>query len=102
MTKIVRNPQRCPIHPGALLRDIVFPALEISKVQMAQDLGISRQTLYDILSEKQPVTSQMAVRIGKLLGNSPEVWLNMQAAYDLWHAKRDTDISNIPTLEAAH
>ncbi len=102
MTKITRNPQRCPTHPGALLRDIVFPALDTSKAQLARDLGISRQTLYDIISEKQPVTSQMAVRIGKLLGNSPEVWLNMQAAYDLWHAKRETDVSHIPTLQAAH
>ncbi len=102
MTKITRNPQRCPTHPGALLRDIVFPALDTPKAQLARDLGISRQTLYDIISEKQPVTSQMAVRIGKLLGNSPEVWLNMQAAYDLWHAKRETDVTNIPTLEAAH
>ena len=102
MTKITRNPQRCPTHPGELLRDIVFPALDTSKAQLARDLGISRQTLYDIISEKQPVTSQMAVRIGKLLGNSPEVWLNMQAAYDLWHAKRETDVSHIPTLQAAH
>ena len=99
MTKLTRNPQRCPTHPGAILHDIVFPALGISKVQMAADLGISRQTLYDILAQKQPVTSQMAVRLGKLLGNSPEVWLNMQTAHDLWHAKRTTDTSNIPTLE---
>ena len=101
MMKIMKNPQRCPTHPGAILRNIVLPGLKTPKAQLARDLGISRQTLYDIISEKQPVTSQMAVRIGKLLGNSPEVWLNMQAAYDLWHAKRETDVSHIPTLEAA-
>ena len=42
----------------------------------------------------------MAVRIGKLLGNGPALWLNMQSAYDLWHAKRDVDVKGIPTLKA--
>jgi addiction module HigA family antidote len=98
MTRIARNPERCPTHPGALLRDIVFPALKRPKAQLSRDLTISRQTLYDILAEKQLVTPQMAVRLGKLLGNSPETWLNMQAAYDLWQARRDTDTSRIPAL----
>jgi len=95
----VRDPKRCPTHPGKLLRDIVFPALELSKTAIAKHLGISRQTLYDLLSEKQPVTPQMAVRIGKMLGNNPSVWLDMQAAHDLWHACRDVDTSKIPTLK---
>lgn len=94
-----RDPNRCPTHPGAILRDIVLPALELPKSKVAHHLGISRQTLYDILAERQPVTSQMAVRIGKLLGNGPNLWLNMQSAYDLWHAKRDVDVSGIPTFK---
>lgn len=96
MTK--RDPNRPPTHPGAVLRDIALPALELPKTAIADHLGVSRQTLYDILSEKQPVTAQMAVRIGKLIGNGAAVWVNMQAAHDLWHAQRNVDTSGIPTL----
>lgn len=91
--------RRRPTHPGAVLRDVAFPALPFSKSEIADQLGISRQTLYDILNEKQPITPQMAVRIGKLLGNGPVVWHNMQAAYDLWEAVASADVSNIPTYK---
>lgn len=94
-----RDPDRCPAHPGAVLREIALPALELPKSVIAEHLGVSRQTLYDILGEKQPVTPQMAVRLGKLIGNGPAMWLNMQTAHDLWHALRKTDVSGIPTLK---
>ena len=97
----MRDPNRCPTHPGQVLREIAVPALALPKTVVAQHLGISRQTLHDLLAERQPVTPAMAVRIGKLLGNGPALWLNMQAAYDLWHAKRDVDVSKIPTIKAA-
>lgn len=99
MTK--RDPNRCPTHPGEILREIVMPALGLPKTAVADHLGISRQTLYDIISEKQPVTPSMAVRLGKLIGNGPAVWLNMQAAHDLWHAQRAIDTSAIPNLGKA-
>ena len=94
-----RNPARCPTHPGEILREFVLPALGLPKTPLADHLGISRQTLYDLLGEKQPVTPQMAVRTGKLLGNGPLIWLNLQGACDLWHASRDIDVSGIPTLK---
>jgi antitoxin HigA-1 len=96
----VRDPKRCPTHPAEILREVAFPSLDLSKTAIAEHLGISRQTLYDLLAEKQPVTPQMAMRLGKLLGNGPALWLNMQTAYDLWHAKRDVDVSKIPTIKA--
>jgi antitoxin HigA-1 len=96
--KTTRNPARCPTHPGEVLREIVVPKLGLPKTTVADHLGISRQTLYDILGEKQPVTPQMAMRLGKLIGNGPMIWLNLQLAYDLWHAARDVDVSSIPTL----
>lgn len=95
-----RDPRRCPTHPGAVLREYVVPAIGIPKTAIAAHLGVSRQTLYDLLAEKQPVTPQMAMRIGKLLGNGPSLWLNMQTAYDLWHAQRDVDVSAIPTFKS--
>ena len=90
-----------PAHPGALLREIVLSAVPASKTGIARGLGVSRQTLYDILAEKQPVTAQMAVRLGTYLGNGPALWLNMQTAYDLWHAERSIDVSQIKPLEKA-
>lgn len=89
------------MHPGELLREDILPALEKSKTEVARLLGISRQTLYDILDEKQPVTVTMALRLGKLLGNGPVFWLNLQRTYDLERAEKEVDVSAIPTLEVA-
>jgi addiction module HigA family antidote len=95
-----RDKKRCPAHPGRILREYALPALGIAKTKLADHLGVSRQTVYDLLGEKQPVTPQMAVRIGRLLGNGPAMWLNMQTAYDLWHAERMVDVTKIPVLKA--
>ena len=72
-----------PMHPGEFLRDITLPALDLPKAEIARRLGISRQTLYDILDEKQPVTPAMALRLGKFFGNGPDFWLNLQREYEL-------------------
>ena len=85
--------------PGQILREDVLPALSMSKTAVADALKISRQTLYDILNEKQPVTAEMAVRFGKLFGNGSNLWINLQRAYDLAIARRAVDVSGIPTLE---
>jgi len=95
------RPDRCPSHPGFLLADTVVPATGRSKTEIARLLGISRQQLYDILNEKKPVSPEIAVRPGKLFGNGPELWVGMQAAYDIWHAMQNVDVSGIPTLDAA-
>jgi addiction module HigA family antidote len=92
-----------PMHPGEMLREDVLPALGKSKTEIARLLRVSRQTLYDILDEKQPVTPAMALRLGKLLGNGPDLWINLQRAYDLATAERELagEIKKIPTLTAA-
>lgn len=92
-----------PMHPGEMLRNDVLPAIGKSKTEIARLLGISRQTLYDILDEKQPVTPAMALRLGKLLGNGPDLWINLQRTYDLAIAERELagEIRKIPTLSAA-
>ena len=96
-----RDPNRCPTHPGALLRDDVLPAIGKPKAEIARLLGISRQHLYEILNEERPVSAAVAVRLGKMFGNGPAVWIRMQAAYDTWNAEREIDVSGIPTLVAA-
>jgi addiction module HigA family antidote len=100
-TDTVRHPSIEPAHPGELLGEITIPATGKSKAEIARLLGISRQTLYDILNKKQPVTPAIAVRLGKLFGDGAGVWVRMQGAYDTWHAEREIDVSNIPTLTAA-
>ena len=92
-----------PTHPGEILREDVLPALNLSIVEAAAKLGIARQTLHRIIARRnpRPVTPEMAVRLGKLCGNGPRLWLNLQTAYDLWHAERRVDTRSIPTLQAA-
>jgi addiction module HigA family antidote len=97
---VVRPLQRCPSHPGALLNDIIQD-LGKTKVEIAQLLGISRQQLYDILSEKKPVSPNTAARLGKLFGQGAGIWLRMQAAYDAWEAEHSIDLSDVPTLKYA-
>ena len=84
-----------------LLSEIVIPATGLPKSEIARRLGISRQTLHDILSCKQPVTPAMAVRLGKFFGDGGRVWLRMQAEHDLWRAQREIDVSSIDTVRAA-
>lgn len=90
-----------PTHPGELIREIILPDIDMSKTAVASALKISRQTLYDILNENQPVTAEMAVRFGKLFGNGPRFWLNLQRNYDLAVAEKSIDVSDIPTLGSA-
>ena len=93
-----RDPDRCPSHPGAVLREIVIPEVRVSKTAIAKALKISRNHLYLILSEDQGVTPETAVRLAAAVGGSSRLWLNMQAAYDLWHVQRRVDVSDIPSL----
>ena len=100
-TESLRHASIEPSHPGELLSEIMIPATGLSKSEIARMLGISRQTLYDILNCKQPVTPAVAVRLGKLFGDGAGIWVRMQAAYDTWHAEREVDVSAIPTIKAA-
>jgi len=92
-----------PTHPGEMLRKDILPALGRPKTEIARPLGVSRQTLYDILNEKQPVTANMALRLGKLCGDGPRIWMAMQQAYDIRIAERELgrELDKIPTLTAA-
>jgi len=96
-----RDPSRCPTHPGAILREIVVPELRMSKTDLAKALKMSRQQFYAILRERQPVTPDTAIKLAAAFGGGAQVWLNMQSAYDLWHAERRIDVSDIPPMRAA-
>lgn len=92
-----------PMHPGELLREDILPAVGRPKTEIARLLGISRQTLYDILNEKQPVTPVMALRLAKMFGGGPESWINLQRNYDLKIAEAELGdaLDAIPHLQAA-
>src|SRR5215212_1221176 len=79
--KIVR-----PIHPGEMLREDFLPDYGLSVSGLAQALGVSRQTVNELLRERRAVSPEMALRLAKLFGNSAEFWLNAQRAVDLWDA----------------
>ena len=105
MTDYRANPSPAwpPLHPGALLREDVLPALRLSVTEAAAKLGVSRQTLHAIMAETAAVTPEMAARLGKLCGNGPRLWLSLQQARDLWRVERDLaeELRKIPTLHAA-
>ncbi len=90
------------VHPGEVLREDVLPALGRPKAEIARLLGISRQSLYDLLEERQAVTASTALRIGKLTGTMATSWMRLQQAFDLKAAERAlaAEIEKIPTLEA--
>lgn len=94
----LRDPNRPPIHPAEIIREDVLPALDMTKAEFAAALGISRQMLHGILTEKHPITVEMAVKLGHVLGNGPGIWLRMQQAHDLWHAERRVDVSKLKVL----
>ena len=84
--KSLRNPDRKPTHPGAVLREDVLPELGWTQSELASRLLVSRQTVSQLLHEEKSVTAEMAIRISSAVGGTPESWLNMQQAVDLWDA----------------
>lgn len=93
---------RQPTHPGEILREDVLSALNLSVSAAARTLGVSRQVLHAILKESAGITPEMAVRIGRMCGNGPRIWLDMQTEFDLWRATRKLaeEIKRIPELAA--
>ena len=88
---VKRHASIVPAHPGEILREEILPAIGMSKSAVATALGISIQTRYDILNERQSVTVEMAVRFGKLFGNGANFWVNLQHNHDLALTESEVD-----------
>jgi addiction module HigA family antidote len=86
--KSLRDPKRKPTHPGAIIREDVLPALGITQGEFAAYLGVSRLTVSELVHEKRSLTAEMAVRLSIAIGGSPESWLHMQEALDIWMVKQ--------------
>ena len=83
-----------PPHPGGILKRQCLEPLELTVTRAAQGLGVTRQALSELINERAGVSVEMAIRLAKAFGSTPETWLGMQMAYDLWQAKdRAQDIS---------
>jgi len=79
--------QISPTHPGAMLREDFLPDYRLTASGLAAALGVSRQTVYELLREQRSVTPLMALRLARLFGNSPAFWLSAQQAVDLWQSE---------------
>ena len=77
-----------PTHPGEMIREDFLPDYALTTASLAMSLRVSRQTVNELLRERRSVSPQMALRLSRVFGNSPEFWLNAQRAVDLWVASR--------------
>jgi len=88
-----------PPHPGEFIREIYINPFEISVRKVADSLGVSPSTLNRLLNGDSNISPEMALRLSKVLGRTPESWLTMQDHYDLWHAKKNINLKGIKRLK---
>lgn len=94
-------PMHNPPHPGEFIRKVYITPFEISVRKVAASLRVSASTLNRLLNGQNNVSPEMALRLSKALGRSPESWLAMQAQYDLWHARQRVDWKQIRKLNVS-
>jgi len=82
----IRRMKRPPTHPGEMLREEFLAPLGLTQAEAARRMRISANRLNELVRGKRGVTAETAIRLAELLGTSPEFWLNLQTAWDLWHA----------------
>ena len=98
-----RRLKRPPTHPGEFLREDFLPDYGLTVSGLANALGVSRQTVNELLRERRSVSPEMALRLSRLFGNSAEFWLNLQRNIDLWEAENaiKEDVKRIQPLRVA-
>lgn len=95
--------KRKPTHPGEMLREDFLADYGLTVASLATALGVSRQSINQLLRERRAVSTEMSIRLSRLFGNSAEFWLNAQRAVDLWDANErlKSDVAKIQPLNAA-
>jgi addiction module HigA family antidote len=92
--------KRPPSHPGRIIKGLYLEQFSITITDLAKALGVSRKTLSKIVNERGSVSSGMALRLSLAFNTSPELWLNLQRNYDLWHASHNSnDWKNVQPVE---
>jgi addiction module HigA family antidote len=81
-----------PVHPGEIIREDILPSAGLTVTAAAKALGVSRQMLHDILAQRKPLSAVMCLKVSRLFGGSPEVWMRLQAAYDLKKAAQNKKV----------
>ncbi|SIT22709.1 addiction module antidote protein, HigA family [Filimonas lacunae] len=84
-----------PVHPGAMLREMYLEPLGLSVTELAGNIGVARRTVSLLINEHSGVSAEMALRLAKAFGTTPELWLNMQQGFDLWHAGKKVVLKDI-------
>ena len=90
-----------PPHPGEFIREIYLTPYELSIRNLAESLGVSASTLTRVINGQSGVSPEMALRLAKAIGRSPESWLAMQHNYDLWRARKSLDLSHVTSIKFA-
>ncbi|MGB7413150.1 MAG: HigA family addiction module antitoxin [Thermosynechococcaceae cyanobacterium] len=95
--------KRRPTHPGEMLREDFLPDHELTVSVLAEAIGVSRQSVNELLRERRAVSPEMALRLARFFGNSPEFWLNAQRAVDLWDTAQaiEKDVRKIRPISVA-
>jgi len=98
-----KKPRRRPTHPGEMLREDFLPEFGLTVSRLSAAAGVSRQSINELLRGRRAVSTEMALRLARLFGNTPEFWLNAQRAIDLWDASRtiERDVKRIKPLRSA-
>jgi len=101
--KNIKQREIAPTHPGEMLREDFIPDYNLTTASLAKKIGVSRQTVNELMLERRSVSPAMALRLSRLFGNTPEFWLNAQRAVDLWNAQKENrhEIERIKPLRAA-
>lgn len=94
-------PMHSPPHPGRLIRQECLEPLELSVTEGARVLGVTRQALNNLVNEKGGISPEMAIRLEKAFGSSADMWLRMQASYDLAQARKATGVIKVRRYELA-
>jgi addiction module HigA family antidote len=81
-----------PVHPGEIIKQEIMPTVGLSVTAVAKALGVSRQMLHDILAERKPLSAVMCLKVSRLFGGPPELWMRLQAAYDLKKVAQDKKV----------
>jgi addiction module HigA family antidote len=90
-----------PPHPGEIIRELCLEPLGISITKAAEALGVSRKTLSSIVSSRASISPEMASRLSKAFGTSPESWLNQQMQFDLWQTTQTLGDIDVQRFNAA-
>jgi addiction module HigA family antidote len=90
-----------PPHPGEIIKDFIIDPMHLSVTEAAKALGVARKTLSIILNGKAGISPEMAMRLSRVFGRTPEGWLRLQIQYDLWRTEQSVDMSRLKRVKAA-